>query len=529
MANNRWYQGRVLPVVVDSTSLNDVGKNKWWSAGRPLAELPVLSGIHQYFGTTATITGISSSRSRTRARAVTTAFAFGVAAVAVFSPYVQATQTAAEAATVGAPSAKSTQVAVEAAASPGAAYVRLTQHVVETLDGADAASARVSQYVIESLTEFTRSHRWTPRMAFDFGVVAQRVRPIPRRVAGSAVIAFGVSSPYSHPHTYTYSGTSPFTTGVASVRTRTYALRVTTPITFGVEGTYYHSAGAYTYAGQTDFTFGSSSDSYKWPFETRATQVAAEAATSPAASDAQATQAVAESTADYSTVIESATQSAAESAAALIAEVKFTQVAVETADAVDVSTVRLTQHVVEAIDAADVAIARFSQFVVEVLSRYVPDSCVAADEGEDLSVAVGPLIFITWLPGDSTMRPYAQLDLPDPLTYYAGFKAARLLQVSEVRRAIAGPRFDYEASRFDVTLNDNDGTIRALLSTSPTRYWTERHVGLYIVTDAARRAQLPPRLIGFGIVEDAPEFDGVNVVLHVQDFVGSQLWAAGGY
>lgn len=185
---------------------------------------------------------------------------------------------------------------------------------------------------------------------------------------------------------------------------------------------------------------------------------------------------------------------------------------------------RVTQFVAETLSEY-IASLRVTQFVIETLSRNTPDPCAAPEEGEDLADVGQPLLFIRWIPEDEAL-PYGEIDLPDPDTYYGGNKQGRLLSVSTLRRALAGPSFDYEAGRFDVTIADPDRTVRALLGGGTSQYWTERHVGVYMVSDPGRRMQIAPRLIGYGVVEEAPTFNGLSVTLHLKDFVGSQLWGA---
>ncbi len=191
------------------------------------------------------------------------------------------------------------------------------------------------------------------------------------------------------------------------------------------------------------------------------------------------------------------------------------------------TALRTTRQVVRTLSGESAPI-RTSRLVVRTLSRQIPaDPCDEPPAGEDLTSAVGPLLFITWGAGDAVTRPYAETYLGDDLSYYAGEKPAKLLQVSAIKRGMSGPRFDLEQGRFEVTVADTDGSIRALLAAAPTSYWTEREIGLYMVTEAGRRAGVTPWLAGYGVTEEDPVVKGLSVTFRLRDFVGSRLWARG--
>lgn len=186
------------------------------------------------------------------------------------------------------------------------------------------------------------------------------------------------------------------------------------------------------------------------------------------------------------------------------------------------SPLRLTREVVRTLSAESTDI-RTTRLVVRTLSRQPPpDPCEAPVVGEDLCRVRHPLLWVEWKPGDGTTRAYAEVALPDPSTYHEGYKAPRLLGVSEVRRALAGPRWDYEVGRWSARLADEDRTLRALLATGDTAYWSLRELALYAASDVGRRAQVTPRLMGWGLVDpDVAPTDQLAVELPARDAIGS--------
>lgn len=142
------------------------------------------------------------------------------------------------------------------------------------------------------------------------------------------------------------------------------------------------------------------------------------------------------------------------------------------------------------------------------------------------SVSSHPLVWVEWDPGDGFVHASAEVTLPDPAGYYGGLKRARLLSVSDIRRALSGPHGDYESGRFDVTLADTDRAVRTLLGSAPTSYWTRRPMRVQLIDDEGRRLLRTPRTIAVGIVE-SPTFTDSEVTLRVVDAVGAQKWTEG--
>lgn len=139
------------------------------------------------------------------------------------------------------------------------------------------------------------------------------------------------------------------------------------------------------------------------------------------------------------------------------------------------------------------------------------------------SISPHPLVWVEWEPGDGSVRGMAEVTLPDPAGYGGGLKRARLLNVSQIRRALSGPHGDYESGRFDVTLADTDRVVRGVLGSAPTSYWTRRPMRVQLIDDASRRQLRTPRLIAVGSVE-SPTFTDSEVTLRAVDAVGAQRW-----
>lgn len=72
---------------------------------------------------------------------------------------------------------------------------------------------------------------------------------------------------------------------------------------------------------------------------------------------------------------------------------RVSQVVVESLNTDVITLARVSQVVVEALSGYP-TVARISQVVVETLSKQ--DPCAAPPDGEDVSGAIGPLLWVTW-------------------------------------------------------------------------------------------------------------------------------------
>jgi hypothetical protein len=205
------------------------------------------------------------------------------------------------------------------------------------------------------------------------------------------------------------------------------------------------------------------------------------------------------------------------------AAVDISQVLAEVFSPVLAGEAEVSQILAEQFSEDEPAEGAVSQFFAEIFSRVLPvDPCEAPVVGEDLCRVRNPLLWVTWKPGDGTKYPISEVDLNDPATYYDGYKVPKLLDVSEVRRALAGPNWDYEVGRWSARFADTDRWMRGLLVADPTRYWTLRELALYAVSNVGRKAGVVPRLMGWGLVDpDLRLTNALEVEIPVKDVIGS--------
>jgi len=135
-----------------------------------------------------------------------------------------------------------------------------------------------------------------------------------------------------------------------------------------------------------------------------------------------------------------------------------------------------------------------SQAVVEVLVPFEQEPVV------EPGTSFGPLIWAEFSAPDATTHVWAPVDLPDPSTYYHGFKSAKILGFGPVVRALSDENGDYESQRFEVVLSDIDRTIRGWLGTEATRLLVNKLLVMRMISDTGRRALERPRTVAIGLV-----------------------------
>ena len=198
-----------------------------------------------------------------------------------------------------------------------------------------------------------------------------------------------------------------------------------------------------------------------------------------------------------------------DSGGAQVPVTRVTQVGVEYADGQEAAA-RVTQVGVEYAD-GQTATARITQFGLEYAGpRIIPT--YVTQFGIEYAL---PYVEAAWEPGDSfgpliwaelaepTGGTYvaAPVDLPDPASYYHGYKAPTLLGAGRVRRALSDEAGQYEAQRFTVTLDDRDRRWRTYLGARDlTRLLLNRRVVCRMISDTGRRALLRPRTVAIGLV-----------------------------
>jgi hypothetical protein len=184
---------------------------------------------------------------------------------------------------------------------------------------------------------------------------------------------------------------------------------------------------------------------------------------------------------------------------------------------------QLAMEVMTAENAPPTANARITQMVVLTMAPNIV-ACPTPDEGENLCLSVDdPILFSSWDPGDGVRRWYAETSLDDADDYYGGWKENRLLSVSEVRRALAGPNHDYEVGNFSVEFADEDYVVRTAMG----RYFNAREVEVFAVTPDGRDEQVTAKTIATGFVDADPSFDdageAMSVRLTCRDRIGQAI------
>jgi len=113
----------------------------------------------------------------------------------------------------------------------------------------------------------------------------------------------------------------------------------------------------------------------------------------------------------------------------------------------------------------------------------------------------GPLLWAEWTGPDSTRRYWAVVDLPDPATYYGGYKAPKLIEAGVVARALSDEDGTYQSQRFSATFSDIDYEVRTLLGQADyRRLLVNTQLVLRMISDPDRRALLTPRTVAVGLV-----------------------------
>ena len=129
-----------------------------------------------------------------------------------------------------------------------------------------------------------------------------------------------------------------------------------------------------------------------------------------------------------------------------------------------------------------------------------------------------PLIWVELALADGTYV-YAKVDLPDPASYYGGWKEGRLLTVGGVKRALSDRLGNYEAAQFSFTLTDHDRFVRAKLGGAATKWFMNRFVTMRMISDEGRRNLLVPRIIAIGYLRDYAPVSPLQFVITCEDYL----------
>lgn len=172
---------------------------------------------------------------------------------------------------------------------------------------------------------------------------------------------------------------------------------------------------------------------------------------------------------------------------------------------------RVTHAPVEVLYTTTAAL-RVTQVPIEVLWQERPPLRVThvpievlyptySEETFAVGDSFGPLLWAEIEQPDGSTTVHAPVDLPDPPTYYHGYKGPSLLGAGRVRRALSDEQGQYESQRFTLSLDDTARTWRALLGTpSSARLLLNKRVVVRMVSDPGRRTLQRPRTVALGLI-----------------------------
>ncbi len=118
---------------------------------------------------------------------------------------------------------------------------------------------------------------------------------------------------------------------------------------------------------------------------------------------------------------------------------------------------------------------------------------------------------------------WSGIAMRDPVTYYGGFKTAKVLSYGSFLRPLADSTGQLQGMQFAFTLSDADGSLRAWMSNTYQKYLPNRDVVIRVATDTARRAGSEPRVIARGLVTDYEFLDMARVSFTCQDPVAADF------
>jgi hypothetical protein len=164
---------------------------------------------------------------------------------------------------------------------------------------------------------------------------------------------------------------------------------------------------------------------------------------------------------------------------------------------------------------------------------YTPGAPDEIDFGSD-AVADGYLsgesIGLSWLEwthvdaaGAAKTYVWAPVDLPDPTSYFGGFKEGRLESFGEFKRALSDKTGQPESAQFSWRATDTDRLIRGLLAGQATRFFVNRMVAIRMISDADRRTQQTPRLVARGVIRKYKPVSGLEFEFTADDFLASRF------
>ena len=116
--------------------------------------------------------------------------------------------------------------------------------------------------------------------------------------------------------------------------------------------------------------------------------------------------------------------------------------------------------------------------------------------------AIVGLTWVEFTDSNATRHVWAGIALPDPLTYYGGYKAPKVIDWDPIRRGLSNIDGAYEGIVWGWLMSDADRAIRRMLANELTKWFFNRNVVGRTITDPGRRALDTPRTIFRGVVRE---------------------------
>jgi hypothetical protein len=112
---------------------------------------------------------------------------------------------------------------------------------------------------------------------------------------------------------------------------------------------------------------------------------------------------------------------------------------------------------------------------------------------------------------------YSSVDLPDPSTYYTGFKDGRVLSFGTATRTLSDLSGQWSANDLSATLADTDRAVRGVLAQA--KGLRETPVIVRMISDADRRAAATPTVVFRGALRSWKPRGDLAVDLEYTDAV----------
>jgi hypothetical protein len=155
---------------------------------------------------------------------------------------------------------------------------------------------------------------------------------------------------------------------------------------------------------------------------------------------------------------------------------------------------------------------------------YEPATEVEFDAASDQAGRTRPLVWVNWYLDNDEVETYAQVALPDPSTYYGGYKRPLILSFGEIRRALSDRAGQYEGSKWTWVASDLDPRIRTLLAGLTSRYnFLNRDIVGRMINDVDRRLGRVPRTIFRGTLRGATPDPERQFSFEAEDFLSSKF------